>query len=85
MLYTDNNSILLRRKIALKFTLKIQSIPQRTNKEKIGLTLANIDRLPPPIPTKSSKEVNKISKFFKNNKMVNSSNNKSKSYAQASK
>jgi len=85
VLYTDNNSISLRRKIMSKFTLKMPPPPQRNNKEKNGLSPANINRLPPPIPAKSSKEVNEILKFFKNNKMVNLPTNKSKSYAQASK
>ena len=59
--------------------------PQKNNKEKNGLSPANINRLPPPIPAKSPKEVNEILKFFKNNKTVNLPTNKSKSYAQASK
>ena len=59
--------------------------PQRNNKEKNGPSLANINRLPPPIPAKSPKEVNEILKFFKNNKTVNFPTNKSKSYTQASK
>ena len=84
-LYADNNSVSLRRKITSKFTPKTPLPPQRNNKEKNGPSLANINRLPPPIPAKSPKEVNKISKFFKNNKMVNLPTNKSKSYAQASK
>ena len=84
-LYADNNSISLRRKIMSKFTPKTPLPPQRNNKEKNGPFPANINRLPPPIPAKSPKEVNEISKFFKNNKMVNLPTNKSKSYAQASK
>ena len=85
VLYTDNKSISLRRKIASKFTPKIPLPPQRNNKKKNGPSPANINRLPPLIPAKSPKEVNKISKFFKNNKTVNLSTNKSKSYTQASK
>ena len=83
--YTDNNFVSLRRKIVLKFSPKMPSPPQRNNKEKNSPSLANINRLLPPIPAKSPKEVNKISKFFKNNKTVNLPTNKSKSYAQASK
>ena len=81
----DNNSISLRRKIASKFTPRMQSTPQRANKENKGPFLANIERLLPPIPAKSPKEVNKISQFFKSNKMDNLASNKTKSYAQASK
>ena len=39
----------------------------------------------PPIPAKSQKEINLISKYFKNNKPINGPNNTSKSYMQASK
>ena len=84
-LSADNNSTLLRKKIAAKFTPRIQPTPQKNNKEKNSLTPASIERLPPPIPAKFLKEVNTISKFFKNGKMDNSSLSKTKSYAQASK
>ena len=84
VLYTGNNSILLRRKIVSKFTPKMQLTPQKTSKEKNGPSLANIKRLPPPISTKTPKEVNEISKFFKSSKSVNSAANKFKSYTQAS-
>ena len=84
-LYADNNSISLKRKIALKFTFKMPLPSQMNNKEKNSLSLANSNRLPPLIPAKSPKEVNEILKFFKNNKIVNLPTNKSKSYTQASK
>ena len=53
-----------------KFTLKIQST---TNKNKIidKPTLANIEKIPSPISTKSQKEVSQISKYFKNIKLAN--------------
>jgi len=53
-----------------KFTLKIQPT---TNKNKIinKLTPANIERISPPIPAKSQKDVNQISKYFKNIKLAN--------------
>jgi len=63
----------------------MQLTPQRANKENKGPSPASIERLPSPIPSKSPKEVNKISKFFKSNKMDNSASNKTKFYAQASK
>ena len=85
VLYTDNKSVSLRRKIASKFTPKMPPSPQKNNKKKNGPSLANINRLLPPITAKSPKKVNEISKFFKNNKTVNFPTNKSKSYAQASK
>jgi len=80
VLVTDNNSISLRRKIAAKFTLRIQLVPQRSTKENNKPTPASIERIPLPIPAKSPKEVNVISKFFK---MDNSMSSKAKSYAQA--
>ena len=39
----------------------------------------------PPIPAKSQKEINLISKYFKNNKPIDGPNNTSKLYMQASK
>jgi len=80
-LYMDDNFTLLRRKITFKFTPRMQSTPQKANKENKGLSPASIERLPPPILAKSPKEVNKISKFFKSNKIDNSALNKTKSYA----
>jgi len=47
--------------------------------------LASIEKILPLIPAKSQKEVNQISKYFKNIKSVNGSNPPNKSYVQASK
>ena len=47
--------------------------------------LASIEKIPSLILAKSQKEVNQISKYFKNTKPINSSNQTKKSYAQASK
>ena len=52
-LYTDNQSISLRRKITSKFTPKIILIPGKNNKETIKHVLANIEKVPLPIPAKS--------------------------------
>jgi len=78
-LYADKQSNSLRKKIASKFTLKIQPT---TNKNKIinQLTSANIERILPPIPAKSQKEVNQISKYFKNIKLANNTKQPQKSY-----
>ena len=84
-LVTDDNSISLRRKIAAKFTPRIQPVPQRSTKENNKPTLASIKKILLPIPAKSSKKVNIISKFFENNKTDNSTSSKAKSYTQASK
>ena len=82
-LSTDNNFTLLRKRISAKFTPRFQPAPQRINKEKNDPTPASIERLPLPIPAKSPKEVNVISKFFKSSKMDNFSSSKAESYAQA--
>jgi len=44
----------------------------------------SIERLPPPIPAKSPKEVKKISKFFKTNKLALNNKSERKSYTQVS-
>jgi len=84
-LVTDDNSTSLRRKITAKFTPGIQPVPQRSTKENNKPTPASIEKILLPIPAKSPKEVNVISKFFKDNKMDNSMSSKAKSYTQASK
>ena len=68
-----------------KFTPRIQLTPQKNNKKKNSPTLASIERLPLPIPAKTLKEINIISKYFKSGKIDNSSLSKAKTYAQASK
>ena len=65
-LHTDNKTNTLRRKIAAKFTPKIQPVPKRPAKETTKFTLASIEKIPPPILAKSQKEINVISKYFKN-------------------
>ena len=91
-LHTNNKTITLREKISAKFTLKIApSSNTKTNKMVPKPVPASINKIPPPppLPAKTAKKVNTISKYFKNNK---SSNDKSKDrskpsklYAQASK
>jgi len=81
----DNNSTSLRRKIASKFTPKMQATPKETNTEIKEPLLASIKRLLPPILAKSPKKVHKISKFFKSNKLDKLASNKPKLYTQASK
>ena len=83
--YADKQSNSLRRKIVAKFTLKIQPTTGKNSKKINKPSLANIERIPLPIPTKSQKEVNVISKFFKSNKPANNTKQPPKSYAQASK
>ena len=90
-LYTDNHSKSLREKISAKLTPRV--VPLTANKTTKIPNLVTINKAPPPppLPTKSKKEVNIISKYFLPNKpSVNSkgngnSNNSGKSYTQATK
>ena len=91
-LHTNNKTITLREKISTKFTPKIApSSNTKTNKMVSKPVPASIDKVPPspPLPAKIAKEVNTISKYFKNNKPSNDKSKDrskpSKSYAQASK
>ena len=84
-LYTDNNSATLRQKVVLKFTSKVKPIINGNNGNKNKLVPASIKKLSPPIPMKSPKEINQISKFFKNLKPVPINKTVVKSYTQASK
>jgi len=84
-LYADKQSNSLRRKIAAKFTPKTQPTTGKNSKEINKLYLAIIERIPPPIPTKSQKEVKIISKFFKSNKLANTTKQLPRLYTQASK
>ena len=84
-LYTDKQSNSLRRKIVAKFTSKIQPATGKNSKEINKPSLVNIERISLPIPTKSRKKVNVISKFFKSNKLANITKQPLKLYTQASK
>ena len=84
-LHTNNKSNTLRRKIAAKFTSKIQPGPKKHTKETTKSTLASIEKIPPPIPAKSQKEINIISKYFKNKQTETRNPGNSKMYDQASK
>ena len=68
--YTNNNTITLRAKIASKFSPKIALTAGKNNKETPKSVLATIDKvpLPPPLPVKSKREVNIISKYFQSKK-----------------
>ena len=70
LLYTDNKTTTLRAKISSKFSPRIAPPTNKNNKETTKPVLATIDKvLPlPPLPVKSKREVNVISKYFQNNK-----------------
>jgi len=84
-LFTDNKTNTLRKKIASKFTPRLQTTPHRNPKEVNKPSPASIERILPPIPAKSQKKVNIISKFFKNKNSENPILAKTKSYMQVSK
>ena len=91
-LYTDNKSKTLREKISAKFTPRIVPSPNSKNNKLVPKPVsASIDKVPslPPLPAKSAKEINTISKYFQNQKPLNDKSKDgpkpSKSYTQASK
>ena len=59
--------------------------PQRPSKENAKSTPASTKRIPPLIPAKSQKEVNVISKYFKNKQLEMQTPRNNKMYTQASK
>jgi len=80
-LYANNNLTTLRQKVASKFTPKVKPIINANNANKYKLVPASIKKLPSPILAKLSKEVNQISKFFKNLKQALVDKTSGKSYA----
>ena len=81
--YRFNNSF--RQKVSFHCTLETNPVKNSKPKDKNNNKPASIERLPPPIPAKTPKEVNKISKFFKTKAPSHANDNQSMSYAQASK
>ena len=65
-LVIDNKNMLLRNKVKLEFSPYAFSKPNN-NKGKNMVNSPYISSLPSPIPAKSPKEINKISKYFKRN------------------
>ena len=95
VLHTDNKSNTLRAKISSKFTPKIPAPASNGNnkKEIPKSTPVTINKAPPlpPLPAKSKKEINMISKYFLTKKNpvespnTSSTSKSGKLYAQASK
>ena len=93
MLYTDQKSNMLRAKISSKFTPRIPSTNDNNKKEVPKSVPVTINKAPPlpPLPAKSKKEINVISKYFQLSKNTVKNNaqrsnvNSGISYAQASK
>ena len=92
-LFTNQKTNNLRSKISSKFTLRTPPTSSNKKKEIPKYVLVTINKaLPlPPLPAKSKKEVNIISKYFQpknslvENKAQTSNDKRGKSYAQASK
>jgi len=80
-LYANKQSNSLRRKIATKFTPRVNLSPGKNNKETNKHIPANIDKISLPIPAKSQKEVNAILKYFKSNKPATDLKKYTMSYA----
>jgi len=68
--YTDKNTTTLRAKIASKFSSRITLTASKNSKETPKSVLVTIDKVPllPPLPVKSKREVNVISKYFQSKK-----------------
>ena len=78
-LFVDDSKTSFRNKVKSKFNPQvIKTLVNNKGKEIVKLTF--MSPLPPPIPAKSSKEVNEISKYFKKNEKQP----QKKSYVQAS-
>jgi len=63
-LFADDHKTSFRKKVSHQFTLKVFPMKNVKKGENNTDKLASIQKLLLPIPTKSFKEVNKISKFF---------------------
>ena len=83
-LFTDDCKTSFRKKVSHQFTFKV--FPMKNGKKGENNTdkPASIQKLLPPIPAKSSKEVNKISKFFEPQRLNQPKLTLNKSYVQAS-
>jgi len=78
-LYADNSNNTFRSKVSSKFTPRIPKNSNTNTKEKVTVKPTFVSSVPPPIPAKTPREVNEISKYFKKN----SSPPQKKSYANA--
>ena len=87
-LHMNNNTNTLRTKISSKFTPRVTPNKNNNKKEIAKLVPISIEKAlppPPPLPAKSTTEINTISKYFKGNKTTTNSTKLTKSYTQASK
>ena len=84
LLVTDIHNNTFRQKVLYHCTLKTNPVKSSKSKEKDTNKPASIERLPLPISTKTFKEVNEISKFFKTKKLSQANASLGKLYTQAS-
>jgi len=84
-LYTDNKILTLRAKISSKFSSRIAPTTNKNNKKTNKPVPVTIDKvsLLPPLPEKSKREINVISKYFQNNKPSVEAKKLAMLYAQA--
>ena len=64
-LFADKNKNSFKQKVLFKYTPRVNLVNTRKKGEKNKDKLAIIERLLPPIPAKSPKEVKEILKYFK--------------------
>ena len=81
--FANNHKTSFRKKVSHQFTSKVFLIKNSKKRENNTDKLASIQKLPPPIPAKSSKEVNEISKFFRPQRLNQPKLTLNKSYTQA--
>ena len=78
-LYIDNTNTTFRNKVSSKFTPRVPKNSNINNKGKETVKPTFISPIPPPILTKTQKEINELSKYFKKN----TNPQQKKSYANA--
>ena len=83
ILVTNKDNRIFKQQVMSKFTPKVQETRKTTKGNKTINKLVSFAKLPPLILIKTSKEINKISKFFKKNTKLTEKKNIRKSYMQA--
>ena len=84
LLVANVHNNIFRQKVSFYCILKTNPVKIGKSKGKDTDKPASIERLPSPIPIKTSKEINKISKFFRIKKPTQVNVSQGKSYVQAS-
>jgi len=80
-LIADKDNHTLKQKVVAKFTSRLYKVKKKlSNKEPVDKP-TSFFRIPPFIPEKTPKEVNKISQYFKKNSQPKEISENMKSYA----